>query len=136
MYQQAVFTRSSETRGLLIHFQDDEAMMARRFHDLAVVERRSTHHCVVELSNGLRDPDVIKVEDGSNVTFFINRVKVQGVAFVEGDVEPGWVKCINRRPSSRPSGQQQRRSEQGRWRFQWQKRPWQKASVTLVINYN
>jgi hypothetical protein len=87
-------TRSSESLELVIHVQDDEAMMARRFHDLAVVERRSTHHCVVELSNGLRDPDVIEVEDGSDATFFINRVKVQGVAFVEGDVEPGWVKCI------------------------------------------
>jgi hypothetical protein len=95
MYQHSVFTRSSESRGLLMHFQDDEAAMARRFHDLAVVERRSPHHCVVELSNGLRDHDVSKVEDGSNVTFLINRVKVQGVAFLERDVEPGWVKCIN-----------------------------------------
>jgi hypothetical protein len=94
MYQQSVFTRSSESRGLLMHFQDDEAAMARRFHDLAVVERRSPHHCVVELSDGLRDHDVSKVEDGSNVTFLINRVKVQGVAFEEGDVEPGWVRCI------------------------------------------
>jgi hypothetical protein len=94
MYQQSVFTRSSESLDLVIHFQDDEAMMARRFHDLGVVERRSPHHCVVELSNGLRDRDVSKVEDGSNVTFFINRVKVQGVAFVEGDVEPGQVKWV------------------------------------------
>ena len=94
MYQQAVVTRSSESLELVIHVQDDETMMARRFHDLVVVERRSTHHCVIELSNGLRDPEVIEVEDGSDATFFINRVKVQSFAFVEGEVEVGQVKWV------------------------------------------
>ena len=78
----------SDTWSIIINIQDDKAVVARRFHDHVVDERRLEHHLkVVHVFYGLRNPNIIKVEDRSTVASIIYGVEVNGGILMEYNVE-------------------------------------------------
>jgi hypothetical protein len=78
----------SDTWNIIINIKNYEGMVARRFHDHVVDERMLEHHLkVVHVFYGLRNPDIIKVEDRSTVASVIYGVEVNGGIFMEYNVE-------------------------------------------------
>jgi hypothetical protein len=78
----------SDTWNIIINIQDDKAVVARRFHDHEVDERRLEHDLkVVHVFYGLRNPDIIEVEYRSTVASLIYGVEVDGGIFVESNLE-------------------------------------------------
>ena len=74
----------SDTWSIIINIQDDKAVVARRFHDHEVDERRLEHDLkVVHVFYGLRNPDIIEVEYLSSVASVIYGVEVECGIFVE-----------------------------------------------------
>ena len=79
----------SDTWNIFMNNQDEEGVMARRFQELVVTERRLKLDIeVVHVFYWLRKPDIIEVEYRSKVVLVIYGVEVDGVTLVESDIEP------------------------------------------------